>query len=220
MDTPHVPPVGPVTTITSARIKTAKDDVDVLELIPKLCGGVAKFEVKPLYAQIREKKLLTTTEEEDKQAGFPAVQFFIEYTDKEGGHTDSYNLTETVMLGEYTTIGQIYCAPSTMAYQISVWASLGAMGFLLVILYFINIFYSWKIWDMNDKNFATGLVPNDTRFGNVGRFFAWPAYLVASPVTKFIMAILAAVGPYAIACLNVLFYFFVISKGSQRNLES
>ena len=218
-DDPHVPPVGPVTTITSARIKTAKDDVDVLDLLPKLCGGVATFGIKPIYAQVREKKLLTTTEEEDKQVGFPAVQFFIEYADKEGGHTDSYRITDTVTLGEYTTTGRIYCAPNTMVYQLSVYAGLGALGFLAIILWVVGILYSWKIWDLNTKNFDNGLSPTDKRFSDVASFFARGASFVASPIFKLFMAIMAAIPTpatvFGTGFINALFYYFVISPGSK-----
>jgi hypothetical protein len=211
----HVPAVGPVAEIKVAQIKTAKDTVDVLDLIPKLCGGVVKFDVQPIYTQVRTKKLLTTTEDEDKQAGFPAVQFYVEYTDKEGGHTDSYKTTESVTLGEYNTWGQILCAPQSMAYQLSVWAAIGVMGFLAIVLWVVNIIYAWKIWDTNAKNFEAGLDPTDKRFSDVGAFFARFASWVSSPVFKFFMAIMAAAVPFATAFVDILFYFFVIAPGSK-----
>jgi len=198
----HIPPSGPATSITKATLKTAKDSVDVLDQIPPLCGGSVTFPVMPIYTATRTKKVLTTTPEDDTVRGFPVVQLEIVYVDKDGTHTDEYALNETVTIGEYTTLGQIQCTPQTLVWNASLYASYGVLGFLVILMFLTNMVYSWKLWDGYSANRKTIDPNNESGMSYiVSTFVKW----TASPVTKFIAVIIAALAPIPSAFLNAVF---------------
>ena len=197
----HIPPSGPVTSITKATLKTSKDTVDVLDQIPPLCGGSVTFPVMPIYTATRAKKVLTTTPEDDTVRGFPVVQLEIVYVDKDGTHTDEYALNETATLGQYTTLGQVQCTPQTLVWNASLYASYGVVGFLVILMFLTNMVYTWKLWDGYAANRKTIDPSNEVGMSYiVTTFVKW----TASPITKFIAVIIAALAPIPIAFLNAV----------------
>ena len=184
-----------------------------MDMLPKPCGGVVKFDVMPIYKSLREKKLLTTTEEEDTTLGFPTVQLAVTYTDSEGSHDDSYKLTEHVEIGEYSTMGRVYCVPQSVAWSFSMYAAMGTIGFMILMAWVVNVVYSWRLWDSAYIDFGLKAVnPNDERFGDLGGILARLTSYVAFAPTKFVMAIIAAVAPVGTFFVNLFVYFFVINK--------
>jgi len=198
----HVPASGPVTSITKATLKTEKDTIDVLDQLPALCGGSVSFPVMPIYTDARTKKLLTTTPEQDTIRGFPVVSLEIEYADKDGTHTDTYATTETVTLGERSTIGQVMCTPQTLVWTASMYAGYGVLGFLLVLMYLTNMIYSWKLWDGYAANAKT-MDPADT--SGMAYVLTYVVKYTANSMTKFIAVILAALTPVLSAIMNLVF---------------
>jgi hypothetical protein len=190
-----------VTSITKATLKTSKDNIDVLNQIPPLCGGSVTFPVMPIYTATRAKKVLTTTPEDDTIRAFPVVQLEIVYVDKDGTHTDEYALNENVKLGEYTTLGQIQCTPQTLVWNASLYASYGVLGFLLILMFLSNMIYAWKLWDGYAANVKM-IDPNDTTGMSyiLKTFVKW----TASPLTKFVAVIVAALAPIPTAFVNVI----------------